>query len=176
MVVAVSPNRQNIKLVIKPSQPMDEFAMELAEDLKKSREKYPKTIVFCKSYNDCSNIYIAMVQCLGKEKTVPPGYPDLLEYRLLTMYTRASTDVMKKEIISLYSQKGTTLHIVIATAAFSMGVDIPYVQQIFHWRPPSSVEQYVQEIGRAGRNGSDSVAILINKKSHNVTSAMKSYT
>ena len=175
VIVAVSPDRQNINLVVKPSQPMDEFVMQLAKDLKEHKEKYPKTIVFCKSYNDCSNIYSSMVQCLGKDKTVPPGYPNLLQYRMLTMYTRASTDDMKKEIMTLYPQKESTLRLIVATAAFSMGIDIPFVQQIFHWGSPSSIEEYVQEIGRAGRDGSDSIAILINKNSRNVTSAMNSY-
>ena len=151
VIVAISPDRQNIKLVMKPSQPLDEFAMQLTEDLRASKEKYPKTIVFCKSYNDCCNLYAAMVRCLGKEKTLPPGYPaNLLEYRMLTMYTRASTDVMKKEIISSYAQETTTLRIIVATAAFSMVMDIPHIQQIFHWCSPSTVEQYIQEIGRAG--------------------------
>ena len=175
MIVAISPNRSNIKLFVRPSEPLREFALQLADDLKKSRQNYAKTIVFCNSYNDCSNLYAMIVQCLGKEKTVPPGYPNLLEYRMLTMFTRASTDNMKEEIMSLFAQKETTLRVIIATAAFGMGVDIPDVHQIIHWGPPSTIEQYMQEIGRAGRDEGDSIAILIDKKNRFTTSSMKSY-
>ena len=52
VVVAVSPNRPNL---IKPSQPLEEFAREVAEELKLKKKDYPKTI-FCNCYNACSRI------------------------------------------------------------------------------------------------------------------------
>lgn len=92
------------------------------------------------------------------------------------MYTRAAEDDMKDDIMLLFNTKDTNLRIVIATAAFSMGIDIADVQQVIHWGPPSSVEAYVQEIGRAGRDGADSFAILINKKNRHSSKAVKDYT
>ncbi len=41
-----------------------------------------------------------------------------------------------------------------------MGVDIPKIEQIVHIGPPHTVREYIQEIGWAGRDGSESVAIL----------------
>ena len=64
------------------------------------------------------------------------------------MYTRASEDEMKEKIMSMFNTKETNLRIIIATAVFSMGVDIPDVRQIIHCRgSPSSMEGYFQEIG-----------------------------
>lgn len=116
-------------------------------------------------------MYERLLNYLGKDKTVFPGYPNLLEYRLFTMYTRAAED----DIMMLFNTNDTNLRVVIATAAFSMGIDIADVRQISHWGPPSSVETYVQEIGRAGRDGADSFAILINKKSRHCSRAIKDY-
>ena len=76
----------------------------------------------------------------------------------------------------LFSTRDTHLRVVIATTAFSMGIDIPDVQQICHWGPPSSIEAYVQEIVRAGRDKVDSCAILINKKNHYASRDIKDYT
>ena len=57
LIMAVSPNRPNIKLSIKPSQPLEEFAMDVAEELKIKKKDNLKTIIFCNCYNDCLRIY-----------------------------------------------------------------------------------------------------------------------
>ena len=41
-----------------------------------------------------------------------------------------------------------------------MGIDCVDVRQVIHWRPSSDIESYVQECGRAGRNGLPSNAVL----------------
>ena len=119
------------------------------------------------------NLYLNISQSLGTYITYPAGYPNLLKNHLLMMYTRASTDDMKRasSTMSIYSQENRILNLVIAATSFSMGIDIPDVHEIIHQSPPSDLEQYVQEIGCAGRNGKDSVhvAVLIFEKSNRYT-------
>jgi len=68
------------------------------------------------------------------------------------------------------------LRVVIATTAFSMGIDIPDVREVIHWGPPCNLEQYVQEIGQAGRDGEESQAILLFEKAGRyVLRSMKLY-
>ncbi len=63
-------------------------------------------------------------------------------------------------MIQSFCQVDGVLRVVITTVAFGLGLDCPNVRRIIHWSPSQDMEQYVQETGRAGRDGLPSVAAL----------------
>jgi ATP-dependent DNA helicase RecQ len=69
----------------------------------------------------------------------------------------------RQNIISQF--RDGSINLVFATNAFGMGIDIPNIRVVIHYMLPESIEQYYQEIGRAGRdqNGATSYMLYSNK-------------
>lgn len=69
------------------------------------------------------------------------------------------TSSERQRIISEYRDGSTNL--VFATNAFGMGIDIPNIRVVIHFMLPESIEQYYQEIGRAGRDQKGAIAYML---------------
>jgi ATP-dependent DNA helicase RecQ len=67
------------------------------------------------------------------------------------------------------------LNTIICTNAFGMGIDIPNIRLVVHWQHPASIEDYVQEYGRAGRDGGPAEAILFTNLGSNKDFEIQKY-
>ena len=56
----------------------------------------------------------------------------------------------RQEVYNSYKSGKT--YILLATKAFGMGMDIPNIHYVYHFGPSGTLEDYLQEVGRAGRN------------------------
>jgi len=58
------------------------------------------------------------------------------------------------------TEEGGNLRCLICTISFGMGIDVPDLDMVIHWGMSSSIANYWQEVGRAGRGGQSAVARL----------------
>ena len=154
-----------------------EAFIPLLEKLKCNHTDFPKTIIYCQKLSDCGRLYVIFRDFLGQEFTNPVDAPDLPQYRLVDMYHSCTDPLVKATILQNFS-KSSSLRVVIATVAFGMVIDCPDVHQIVHVGAPEDIESYIQETGHAGRDGMQSIAILLLVKGqsrHYADVNMKSY-
>lgn len=65
--------------------------------------------------------------------------------------------------------------VLVATIAFGMGIDKPDVRSVIHFHPPTSPEAYVQESGRAGRDGLHSESLVLMDSSDRIAARNRLY-
>lgn len=77
-------------------------------------------------------------------------------------YYHAGRELHERKQIqeAFFDDSGNGLDIVVATNAFGMGIDKPNIRYIIHWTVTGTLEEYCQEVGRAGRDEKDSDCLL----------------
>lgn len=76
-----------------------------------------------------------------------------------SFYHGGLSSIEKKVAFNDWMEEKTP--IMVATNAFGMGIDKPNVKVVVHLHLPTSLESYMQEAGRAGRNGTKSFSVVL---------------
>ncbi len=162
VVVAISPCKDNIMYVVVESDGIEKIFEPLATKLLQKQASYPRTLIYCRSFADCSNVYSFFKTYLQKN-TAGTTLPDIPGFRLVDMYMSCTDPEVKEKIGQLFVID-SPLRVVIATTAFGLGIDCPDVRHVISFGFPSDIESDDQETGRAGRDSFPALATLITKK------------
>lgn len=152
----LSPDKRNIKYVVKKVANDIEMAMTwLVDGLVDLGNKFPRTLVYCKSISDVAKIYDYVMDELPEEINSH-----------VAMYHSETDGSIKGTALSSIREEESPTRVIISTNALGMGVDFKGLSSIILFGPPHSILDVLQEIGRAGRDGEKTVAFLLYNSHH----------
>lgn len=127
---------------------------KLAYQIFKIEDKLERVLSIFKKTNKPAIIYVN-----SRRKTVEiANFLNSNNFKS-TFYHAGLSGVEKKENFNSWMLEKTP--IIVATNAFGMGIDKANVGVVIHYNLPSSIENYIQETGRAGRNSKKSFGVLL---------------
>ncbi|XP_053377011.1 uncharacterized protein LOC128547710 [Mercenaria mercenaria] len=170
-VIARSANRQNIFIECqKRKKPEYEEELRwLIHYLKEHGKNSKKIIIYCRSIDTVSEIFITFKEALGLH-----AYIDKIQKSsnlIVEMYHKCTHDSSKRRIINEFSKSTSSIRCLVATVALGMGLDIKDIDMIIHIGCPKSVISYWQEAGRCARDGRQGLSLILYD---NFTASLKS--
>ncbi|KAI0835022.1 ATP-dependent DNA helicase [Hypoxylon sp. FL0890] len=134
-IFRTSPYRPNLQL--------------LAESVRTNLDKYPKMLRFLREHPGPTLVYVTP----RKHAELLADYLKNQGFDAVAFHAGLKTDLKTQIQDSFMAGR---VAIVVATIAFGMGIDKPDIRNILHFDLPGSIEEYSQQIGRAGRDGETS--------------------
>ena len=157
-VVSESPDKPNICYEVVRKKTIEEDFECLVKDVAENGIKAQRVVVYCQSLDMCASLYAHFLHSLRDASYYPPGAEQISDNRLFGMFHSCTDEHNKKVIMTSLSHRDGTIRVVFATMALGMGVDFKNLDYIIHYGAPRSLEDYMQESGRAGRDHQQSMS------------------
>jgi len=158
-LIHLNSDRKNIYYYVKKTKVGDLSCFDwLIQQLSFEGEECPKAIIYCRNVVTVSKVYAHFLNVL-KDNAYKS---DLHKYDecFIAMFHRGTASLNKSFVSCEFPKLNSTLRVVVATSAFGLGVDIADVKTVINYGCPRSLKEFVQQSGRAGRNGDQAFSVL----------------
>ncbi|CAB4018819.1 Hypothetical predicted protein [Paramuricea clavata] len=119
----------------------------------------PLTLVYG-TLDVCAEGFMYFSKMLGNKQYFPKGAAQISRNRLFSQYHAQYPQHEKDTLTNDPINNICKARVLFVTVAFGIGVDLPCIRQVIHIGVPRTMEEYFQEIGRAGRDGLPAVATI----------------
>ena len=157
-IVYESPNKPNICYEVILKKTIEEDFECIIRDVAANKVKAQRVVVYCKSLDMCASLYAHFLHVLQDASYYPSDAEHISDNRLFAMFHSCTDEHNKRVVMSSLRESDSVLRVVFATMALGMGVDFKSLGYIIHYGAPRSLEDYIQESGRAGRDHQQSVS------------------
>ncbi|MCD8080339.1 MAG: hypothetical protein LUF04_07995 [Bacteroides sp.] len=142
-----NPVRDHIQMTFRSGVERDQKLTEVANSLKTAgfNPELSRAIIFVKSRKKAEECALTMPDTLREVFGEACTFAEKIGAFHAGMDAEDRKDAYEK-------YKTGEIAILFATKAFGMGMDIPNIHYIIHYSPPGTFEDFLQEVGRAGRN------------------------
>jgi ATP-dependent DNA helicase RecQ len=141
--------RENVFIDLRPHSDTAEvsFLRDLLSKLQTQGPLFPKTVIFCRTFTLVTSIFYFF-------------HYHLVDKSSVEMYMSVTPVRLKAEISQDFAKLDSKIRLLVCTSAFGLGVDIKGISSVVHLSAPHSLDDYVQQIGRAGRGDEQASAIF----------------
>ena len=140
ILLCKSPDRPNIYYEVHERRDIKSDFEPLVKELLSNSKKANRVIVYCRSMNMCSDIYIHFLTTLGKQSYYPDGAEQISDNRLFGMFHSDTPTHNKEVILKSMGKEDGVARFVFATVALGMGVNFKGLNRTIHYAAPTSVE------------------------------------
>lgn len=157
-VVVGNCDRKNIiRNCVKAPYDENSDSSWLIKSLMTQKHQCPKTVIYCRSIKTCSILYKLFTDILKDN-----AYSGIqsANSRLFAMFHHSTSSKCKRIVMEEFTKLDSKLRVIFCTSAFGLEVNVPDIDMIITWGAPRSVEEFMQEFGRGGRDGRSSMSVL----------------